>query len=251
MSRKSTTLAGKTALVTGAAKRIGRATALALASEGAHVVVHYRSSGKEAEQVASTIRKRGVEAWTIQADLADRHAAEALLAGAREGAGPIDILVNSASVFPTGTLADMTIEDIALNMQVNAIAPFIIARCFAAQGREGSVVNLLDTRIVDYDAAHTAYHMSKRMLFTLTRMMALEFAPSVRVNAVAPGLILPPPGKDDAFGERMTSRTPLQRVGDIEDVTDATLFLLRSEFVTGQVIFVDGGFHMKGSVYGC
>ena len=251
MSRESTTLAGKTALVTGAAKRIGRAAALALASEGVSVVVHYRSSGKEAEQVASTIRKRGAEAWTIQADLADRHAAEGLLAGAREAAGPIDMLINSASIFATGTLADVTVEDIALNMQVNAMAPFVIARSFAAQGREGSIVNFLDTRIVGYDAAHTAYHVSKRTLFTLTRMMALEFAPSVRVNAVAPGVILPPPGKDETFLGKMASSTPLQRVGDLEDVTDATLFLLRSDFVTGQVIFVDGGFHMKGSVYGC
>ena len=104
--------------------------------------------------------------------------------------------------------------------------------------------------MVDYDRAHAAYHLSKRMLFTLTRMMALEFAPQIRVNAVAPGLILPPPGQDASFLERMASTNPLGRHGDASDVADAVLFLTGAGFVTGQVIYVDGGRHMKGAVYG-
>ena len=93
-------------------------------------------------------------------------------------------------------------------------------------------------------------HLSKRMLFTLTRMMALEFAPTIRVNAVAPGLILPPPGEDLSYLENLVSNNPLHRVGSVDGITDAVLFLLRSEFITGQVIFVDGGYHMKGCVHG-
>jgi hypothetical protein len=165
-------------------------------------------------------------------------------------AGPIDILVNSASVFPRNTLADVTWQDVAENMQVNAMAPLLLSRAFAAQGRSGAIVNLLDTRVVHYDRIHAAYHLSKRTLLTLTRMMALEFAPTVRVNAVAPGLILPPAGEDEAYVQKMVGGIPLQRIGKVEDVTEAILYLLRSEFVTGQVIFVDGGFHMKGSTYG-
>ena len=241
---------GKTALVTGGAKRIGRATALALAGQGVHVVVHYRNSRDEAESVVAEVRSLGGQAWTVQADLYEPTEAEDLLTRAVEVAGPIQILVNNASIFAPSRLTDFTVQDLADNVQVNAMAPVLIARALAAQGCEGAIVNLLDTRVVEYDAEHAAYHLSKRMLFTLTRMMALEFAPKVRVNAVAPGLILPPPGKDASYLEKLASTNPLQRVGSPEGITGAILFLLRSEFVTGQIIFVDGGYHMRGRVYG-
>jgi pteridine reductase len=243
-------LPGKTALVTGAGKRLGRAAALALASQGASVVVHYQSSGSEAEECAAFVRECGVKSWTVQADLADASAASGLMQRAIDMAGPIDILVNSASIFPRSTLADMAWDDVTASMQVNAGSPFVISRAFAAQARGGAIINILDTRVVHYDKVHAAYHLSKRALLTLTRMMALEYAPTIRVNAVAPGLILPPPGEDESYLQRMISSIPLQRMGSADDICEAILYLLRSDFVTGQVIFVDGGFHMKGSVYG-
>ncbi len=240
----------RTALVTGGAQRIGRALALALAGEGLNVVIHCRASRTEAEAAAAECRTKGVEAHVLCADLARSDEAEQLAARAVEVAGPLDVLINNASIFPKDTLTDVTAEAFAANLQVNAVAPFLIARAFARQGREGVIVNMLDTRILHYDALHTAYHVSKRALFALTRMMALEFAPRVRVNAVAPGLILPPPGEDASFLEKYASHNPLARWGSVEDVVAAALFLIRSTFVTGQVIYVDGGFHMKGSVYG-
>lgn len=253
MQRGSAQLAGKTALVTGAAKRIGRATALALATERVHVVLHYGRSEDEAEQVAARARALGVGAWTIQADLGTPDGAESLIPKALEAAGPLDILVNNASIFTESRIGDLSVEDLARNIQVNAVAPLLIARAFARQDRPGmwgAILNFLDARVVEYDAQHAAYHISKRMLYTLTRMMALEFAPRVRVNAVAPGLILPPPGKDASYLETLASTNPLHRVGTVEEITDAALFLLRSGFVTGQVIYVDGGRHLKGRVYG-
>jgi pteridine reductase len=243
-------LKGKTALVTGATKRIGRATAIALAAYDVNVVVHYRSSREEAEVVASECRKMGVKAWTVQADLSDPGQAENLMAQAIEAAGQVQILINNASIFTKSQLTDFTLEDLSGNLQVNAISPLIIGRAFAAQGCEGAMVNFLDTRFTEYDREHAAYHLSKRMLFTLTRMMALEFAPAIRVNAIAPGLILPPPGKDASYLENLAPTNPLNRIGSLEGITDALLFLLHSEFITGQVIFVDGGYHMKGNVYG-
>jgi len=153
----------------------------------------------------------------------------------------------------------LTLEALAANVQINALAPLQIARAFARQRglnrttgpfEKGCIVNLLDCRIVDYDANHAAYHLSKRMLFTLTRMMALEFAPEIRVNAVAPGLILPPRGKDDAYLRALAPTNPLNAVGRPEQVTEAVLYLLGADYVTGQVIFVDGGRHMRGTVYG-
>ena len=243
-------LAGRTALVTGGAKRLGRALCCALAEAGANVVVHYGTSQDEAEAVRAELAGLGVSAWTLSADLAKPDEAEDLLAAACEQAGPIDILINNASVFPEATLADCTAEEIAACMNVNAYAPLAISRRFSEQGRDGAIVNLLDCRIADYDAAHVPYHLSKRALFALTRMMALEFAPQVRVNGIAPGLILPPAGKDEAYLAELASTNPLNRYGGPDDIVSAALFLLESPFITGQVIYVDGGRHMIGNVYG-
>jgi NAD(P)-dependent dehydrogenase (short-subunit alcohol dehydrogenase family) len=243
-------MAGRIALVTGAAKRLGRAVALALADDGVNVIVHYSGSQAAAEATARDIRRRRRKAWTIRADLADPQQTEGLLPAAVKLAGPIDYLVNNASIFTPSLLTDFTLEDLRANVQINALAPLVLARAFAAQKREGAVVNFLDARIADYDREHVAYHLSKRMLHALTKMMALEFAPRVRVNAVAPGLILPPPGKTAAYLRKLVHTNPLRRIGTPEGVAAAVVFLLRSEFVTGQVIYVDGGRNLKGCVYG-
>ena len=243
--------AGKTAIVTGAAKRLGGAMALALAGRGVNVIVHHNRSALAAGQTAEQARAAGVASWPIQADLADPAGAADLFSRAVALAGPIDILINNASIFLAGRILDLTPEDIARNMSVHAAAPLMLTRAMAAQDRPGHVVNLLDSRIGDYDREHAGYHLSKRTLFTLTRMLALELAPRIAVNAVAPGLVLPPEGEDEDYLDRLAHTNPLNRHGDAKDVTDAVIFLLESGFVTGQVLFVDGGRHMKGSVYGC
>lgn len=242
---------GKTALVTGAGRRIGRAVAESLAARGAGVLVHYRSSRSGAEETAAAARELGAEAWTIEADLGDSQEAGRLVTRAVEKAArPIDYLVNNASIYSESRLADLTPDDLNDNVQVNALAPLLLSRSFAEQDLDGVIVNLLDTRITDYDRKHVAYHLSKRMLYSLTRLMAIEFAPRVRVNAVAPGLILPPAGEDEDYLRRLAPTTLLNRPGCLNDVTEAVRFLLESDFVTGQVVYVDGGRHLKGSVYG-
>lgn len=243
-------LAGQSALVTGAAKRLGRAVVLALARAGVNVVVHYHASAAEAEATAREARRRGVRAWTIRADVAEPEEMQGLLPRAIAAAGPLDILVNNAAVFASSRLTDFTPEDLRANIETNALAPLMLARGFTAQHREGVIINFLDARISDYDREHVAYHLSKLMLHALTRMMALEFAPRVRVNAVAPGLVLPPPGRGRDYLRRRAHTNPLGRVGAPEDIADAVVFLARSSFVTGQVIYVDGGRHLRGCVYG-
>jgi len=242
---------GGTALVTGAAKRIGRAIALCLAKEGVRVVAHYASSKAEAAGLVDELRAEGVEAWMVGADLADPAQAEDLMEKAEAAAGSVDIIVNNAAVFPAGTLDELEAEELFRNIRINALAPFQIGRELFRRGHAGAIVNLLDARINDYDSKHVAYHLSKRMLFSLTRMMAREFAPTVRVNAVAPGLILPPPGEDDSYLRKMASTNPLGRWGSPQQIAEAVLFLLKNDFVTGQIIFVDGGRHMKGNFYSC
>jgi len=239
-------LQDRTALVTGAAVRIGRAIALALARQGANVIVHYRSSGDEAEATCAELAALSVRAWPLQADLASPDQAAGLIPRSAEVAGPVHALVNSASIFGPSTLADMTLEQVQQNLTVNAWAPLALVRALAAQEiDEGRIVNLLDTRVQGLDLDHAAYILSKHALLQLTRMAALELAPRITVNAVAPGLILPPPGEDESYLDALAGSLPLQRHGSAEDVADAVTYLLQAGFVTGQVIFVDGGRHVR------
>lgn len=246
---KSIFLSGKTALVTGAAKRIGAAIAITMAKHGAHVLIHYNRAEVKARRLAEEITALGGNVSAVQANLADAEATERLMETIIRQYNKVDILVNNASIFNEMTLAESTVEAVQANMMVNAIAPMLLARRFAAQGRPGVIINMIDTMAMDYDKKHVPYHISKRALHGITKMMAVEFAPLVRVNAVAPGLILPPEGQDKAYLERLASSNPLNRYGSVVDVVRAVLYLLEAEFVTGQTLYVDGGRHLRGRMY--
>jgi hypothetical protein len=249
MDGSGVSLSGRTALITGAAKRIGRAMALALAQHGARIVVHYNRSEQEAMTLCKEIEGIGVCAWPVRGDLADPEQTETVFKGATERAGPIDILINSASIFELETIWEATDESLCRNMRIHTTAALILSRNLAKQERPGHIINLLDTRVVTYDKEHASYHISKRALLTLTRILALELAPDIAVNAVAPGLILPSAWQDENYLEKLAPTTPLRRHGSPADVVDAVLFLLRSRFITGQIIYVDGGYHMRGHLY--
>ncbi len=243
-------LRGKRALVTGGAKRIGRAISLALGRAGVDVMVHYRSAKQEAQSLVQEIQLMGVQSRALQEDLSHANQATGLILRAIQQCGRIDFLINSASIFEASSLREFSEKELMQNLQIHALSPLSMCRALAAQDTPTHVVNILDTHIHQYDSAHVAYHLSKRMLFDLTRMMALEFAPMMQVNAIAPGLVLPPPGKEPAYLEKQTDKVPLARVGNPEDLAEGVVFLLRNNFITGQVIHYDGGEHMKGRVYG-
>jgi len=249
MSEPRNSLIGKTALITGASKRLGRAIALALARQGAGIVVHYNQSEQAAEALCSELHSMGSSSCKVQADLSDSNQTEALFQRAVAEAGPIDILINNASIFEKETIWETTGPSLWRNLQIHSVAPLTIARALAKQDRPAQVVNLLDTRVTVYDREHASYHLSKRILLTLTRMLALELAPAITVNAVAPGLVLPPAGQDESYLQKLAHCNPLDRYGSPQDITDAVLFLLHARFITGQVIYVDGGYHMKGHMY--
>lgn len=225
---------GKRVLVTGGAKRIGRAFTEAFLATGAEVVVHYKRSRSEAEALSP---------YTICADLADSDAVGHLL----DQAGPIDILVNNASLFTRDRLRDATAERSSLELQVNLLAPLDLIRQFADQSKSGVVLNLLDRRIKAHDVNCVPYSLSKVALAELTRLAALELAPQIRVNGVAPGPILPAPEtSEEVFNERKGS-IPMKRIPAVQDVVNAGFFLLNNPSVTGQIIYVDGGQHMLGN----
>jgi pteridine reductase len=242
-------LKGKTALVTGGAKRLGEAISYALAQSGAHIILHYNSSEKEVKALADRLNSPGATCRIVCGDLSKPEAPAEIFGEACAVSGPIDILVNNASVFEEDSLLEFSYNDLFRNITVNSLAPLALARSFALQKHSGAIVNILDSRITDYDSKHASYHLSKRMLSDITRMLAIELAPAVRVNGVAPGLILPPAGKDDSYLEERKNTNLLGAHGEAADIADAVLYLIRSTFVTGQVIYVDGGRHLKGRVY--
>jgi pteridine reductase len=244
-------LKGKVALITGASRRIGRAIAIALAEEGVHVVAHDRRQVEhETLKVCEEVKDCGAKSWNVMADLEKPEEYEALVADALKAAGSLDLLINNASLFLPNTLMDMGFGDVTRHMQVNAWAPLVLSREFSRLAGRGKIINILDTRINGYDFAHTAYILSKHMLLMLTKMCAVEFAPNITVNGVAPGLILPPEGKDEHYLDQLAQTVPLKQHGGPKDISDAILYLLKSDFVTGQIIYVDGGRHLLEESHG-
>ena len=238
------TLQGNTALITGAAKRVGREIALALARRGVHIVLHYNSSLTEAERIAAEIKSCGVNCWTIQEDFGKTEKSR-LIHAALGAAGSLNYLINSASIFETDTLHDVEWTAVERHMRINAWAAFVLSRDFFELARHGQIINVLDTRIHTYDWSHVSYILSKHLLAVLTQMTAKEFAPSVQVNAIAPGLILAPEGKGPEHLDKLAQGVPLRKHGSPEKVAQAAIYLLENDFITGQIINVDGGEHLN------
>lgn len=245
-------LHGRAALVTGAGVRIGAAIATALAQEGCDVVLHHHRSGRQAKALAKTLAGTGVHVAVVSADLGKPDAWGKLVPAASKALGrPLDLLVNNAATFPPTSLAKLQWTDLADAMALDAWAPLELTRALAKQlprGVTGSVVNLLDARLVDDDRAHAGYFLAKRLLADLTRLSALEFAPRLAVNAVAPGPTLPPQGMSAALAadwtKRLQTRLPLRRLPSPDDVAQAVVYLAASRAHTGQTLFVDGGRHL-------
>lgn len=235
------------ALVTGAGRRIGRAIAGSLASDGWTVGIHCRNSVDEAEAARAEIVRRGGNAYVVVADISDEGEGRRLLELAAEEAGPVTCLVNNASVFERDDVPTVTRESWDLHMDANLRAPFFLAQTMAANlppRLEGNVVNILDQRVINMTPGFVSYTVSKAGLWALTRSMALTLAPRIRVNAVAPGPTLPSPRQSAAQFRRQTLRTPLGRGATPEEIADGVRFVLSAPSMTGQIIALDGGQHL-------
>ncbi len=235
---------GKTALITGGAVRVGKAITLALAAAGANVVVNYNRSAEPAQETAVAARAFGVGALAVQADIGDQQQVEAMIAAATAEFGGVDILVNNASLwmktpFPADNLdAWQAVTNILINGSfycANAVAPLMLTK------GAGAIVNIIDLSAYEPWPDYIAHSVGKAALLAMTRQLALELAPVVRVNAVAPGPVLPPPDFDAAMIARSADKTLLNRWGTPEDIADAVLFFIKAGYVTGEALAVDGG----------
>ena len=239
-------LKDKVAIVTGGGIRVGRAIVLALAVRGCNVLIHYGRSDDEAKQTQRDAQALGVQAEIFSADLAQADAAQQVVDEAVRVFGRIDILINSAAIFPENdTFINSDADRFDKLMAVNLRAPYLLSRAFSkavGDEQQGKIVNITDARIFIPNTDHFVYRFTKLSLKAFTEMAALELAPNVTVNAVALGAILPPPGKDDSYLQDIANkRVPLNRPGSTEIVAENVVHLLQQDFITGVTIKLDGG----------
>jgi len=234
-----------TVLITGAARRLGRAIALDLAQAGWQVAVHYRGSAADAEETVAAIRKAGAKAVALAADLSNEDEVAALIPKARAHLGPVTALVNNASLFEHDDITTMSRVSWDSHMAVNLRAPVLLAQTFAAQVEAtGAIVNLLDQRVFKPTPEFLSYGVTKAGLHWLTVTLAQALAPKIRVNAVAPGPTLPSPRQSAEHFRKQSEATLLGHGASPKDIAAATRYLLEAEAVTGQTIAVDGGQHL-------
>jgi pteridine reductase len=240
-------LRGRAALVTGSGHRLGREIALALAREGMRLAIHYHSAEDAAKDTVKLVRDIGSTAELLDGDLRVAGEPERVVAAAARVLKGLDVLVNSAAVMRRTPVGEVTVEDWDEIFALNLRAPFFACQAAAGIMRErgGCIVNIADLAAFETWTGYIPHGMSKAGVVQMTRALAHALAPKIRVNAVAPGAVLLPKDWDGTAAERLTETTPLGRLGSPEDVTQAVIYLLRADYVTGETLIVDGGRHVR------
>lgn len=233
----------RVALISGSAKRIGKALAQHLASKGWSLALHYHTSEEEAKnlQIALQHDYPDQNFTVFRADLKDIPAVHQLMDRVVSTFGQVDLLLNNASAFQASSIRETTVRLLDEMMLLNFKVPFLLMSDFANRSAGGVIINLADTRITTNQFDYAAYTLSKKALWELTKMGALEFAPHIRVNAIAPGMTLPPAGRDEAYLEDLAGKTPMKRPGGLEPILKSLDYILDNDYLTGQLVFCDGG----------
>jgi NAD(P)-dependent dehydrogenase (short-subunit alcohol dehydrogenase family) len=233
----------QTALITGASKRIGKALAEHLADKGWNVAVHFNSSEKPAEELVNelSVKYPQQKFRSFRANLYETNEVLALISKVVGKFGTIELLINNASTFDPGYLAESSVDLYDRQMNVNLKAPFFLMRDFATLCKKGNIINFVDTRITSNKSNFAAYSLSKKGLWDLTQMAALEFSPLIRVNAIAPGVTLPPDDKDEDYLQNLAQNIPMKKPGGLEPIIKSIDFILENNHLTGQLLFADGG----------
>jgi NAD(P)-dependent dehydrogenase (short-subunit alcohol dehydrogenase family) len=237
----------KTVLVTGAAKRLGRAIAFELAAAGWNIALHYSTSRDDAEKVASEIRAKGAKCATLAADFAIEAETGKLVERAKAELGPLTALINSASLFENDDWQTASRASWDAHMEINLRAPFLLSQHFARQlpkGTKGAIINIIDQRVLKPTPQFISYSLSKAGLYWLTTTLAQALGPDIRVNAVGPGPTLRNPRQSEADFARQRDATILKHGAEPKDVAQAVRYLLGADAVTGQMLAVDGGQHL-------
>jgi pteridine reductase len=230
-----------TALITGGAKRIGREIAFLLAAQGYDLVINYNNSQLEAQELATEIDKKfKVKCAIFKADLRDLEQTKKLAEFVKKNSSNWNLLINNASIFNKSKFLTASETEISDNLNIHFFSPLILAKEFAKNAPEnGQIINLLDKNIVSYDTSYFYYLLSKKFLAEATKMLALELAPNIRVNGIAPGLVLEP--IDNSNYPVFAKKIPLQKTGNTRNIVQTVDFLLSNDFVNGEILFIDGG----------
>lgn len=235
---------GKTALITGSAKRVGKAAAVRLASKGYDIAGVYHSGRDGALLLKNEIESMGKKCCIYRCNLEDAVETASLLERAASDFLSLDLLLNNASLFKRAKIKETDDRLLDEIFSVNFRAPFILTREFSRYCKQGSIINLLDTKIAKNGSVYSAYTLSKQALYHLTLQAANEFAPHIRVNGIAPGVILPLESMPAKTMDRIIKKNPLGKTGDIKHFLQALDYLVENDYVTGQVLYIDGGHHL-------
>ena len=232
----------KAALITGGAARLGAAISLSLARSGYDIALHYNTSEDQAFETQRKIRKQGVECSVFKGDLKDLLFVNELIRASFSSFPHLNVLINSASLFNRIDIRSANPDEFDEIMAVNFKAPFFLIKEFARFcNGTGSIINMLDTKCKYYQKEYSIYSLSRKSLQELTIMAAAEYAPQIRCNGIAPGLVLPQSNYEDGYKEKLEKRSLLPGRGSTEEITKAVNYLLQSGFVTGEILCVDGG----------
>lgn len=232
-----------TALITGSSKRIGNSIAGHLAAKGWNIAVHFNhSENPAAELVRELLLNYPQQKFKMfKANLANINEVNKLLPNVISEMGEINLLVNNASVFDPAYLKETSVELFDAQLNVNLKAPFFLIRDFANQSKKGNIINFVDTRVTSNKSNFAAYSLSKKALWDLTQMAALELAPEIRVNAIAPGVTLPPEDKEEDYLQNLAQNIPMKKPGGLDPILRSVDFILENNHLTGQLLFADGG----------
>lgn len=240
----------RTALITGASKRVGKALTEYLASKGWSIIIHFNRSEKAAEELADSLTKKFPKQnfETIKANLSDASELADFIPKVVKKYGNFQLLINNASVFDPGYIKETDSELFDVQMTVNLKAPFLLIKDFARYCKTGIVINFVDTRITTNKSNFAAYSISKKALWELTKMAALEFAPKIRINAIAPGVTLPPEDKDEKYLQKLAKNIPMRKPGGVLPILESVDYIIKNEHLTGQLLFADGGENLGQNV---
>ena len=232
------------ALVTGGSDRIGKAISLQFAKMGFNIILHYNHSAQKAESVKLEIETLGRKVQLLQIDFSKSNDFDSILGQLKQEGIILEVLVNSSSIFHESTFYETGSDLLQQHFKVNFETPYLLTKAFVRHFEKGNIVNLLDTKVEKHEATHLDYILSKKLLKEFTLISANNLGPNFRVNAIAPGLLLPPPGKDEAYLQSLVWRNPLKATGNLDQVEKTIQYIIENEFLNGQIIYLDGGEHL-------